>query len=403
MNLPDDNAVPQEASDSFNPGPPLTNFDDEHPIVREAVAIVTGTDSDDDEPLTAEEYIEIDARVDATDCGNCNRFVGLFGQTLRYVADQKEWRRWNGTRWAPDELGHVMELAKEVTESMFEEVAALLAEDTKAAKCEASKLAKWAKDSRSSGHIKAMVALAESDPAVVTLSTDFDRDPWVLGCENGYVDLRTGELKEPDPVALVTKSTGVTFDPSATCPNWERFISWVMLDREEMVSYFQKLLGYSLCGVVSERVVISMYGLGGNGKSTALNAMRVISGDYGLAVAAKTFEAASFASGGGGADPHITALQGARVVRTSEVEDGMKVAVNTLQGPRRERRDHRSQLVRQARLDIRSHLHTVDRSEQQVASAGGRPSHMGPDALHPLRGEDHRRREGQRDRQEAGG
>jgi hypothetical protein len=39
---PDDGAVPQEASDSLNAGPPLSNFDDDLAIVRQAEEVVQG-------------------------------------------------------------------------------------------------------------------------------------------------------------------------------------------------------------------------------------------------------------------------------------------------------------------------------------------------------------------------
>jgi putative DNA primase/helicase len=328
--MTEDNAVPQDASDSLNPGPPLRNFDDDHPIVREATAIVTGHDPNEEERLSPNECKIIKADADPSDTGNAERLVDLFGDQIRYASDIREWFIYEDGRWSPDIHGRIVEMAKEVSIREFERADALIEENTVMSKYEAKLREEWAWKSRQAGHISSMISLAGSDPKVEIQSTDFDCDPWLLGCANGVVDLRTGELRQPDPTDLITKSTGVPFDPSATSPNWAHFISWAMLDREEMVSYFQKLLGYSLCGVVSERIVISMYGTGGNGKTTALNAMRVISGDYGLAVASKTFEAATFASGGGSADPHITQLKGARVVRTSEVEDGMQVATNTL-------------------------------------------------------------------------
>ncbi len=90
------------------------------------------------------------------------------------------------------------------------------------------------------------------------------------------------------------------------------------------------VVGYSLSGIVTERIVVSMYGTGSNGKSTFLNAVQGVCGDYGKTVPAATFEKASFAQGGGAASPQITQFKGARFVSTSEVEDGMKIAVNLL-------------------------------------------------------------------------
>lgn len=325
---PDENAVPQEATDSNNPGPPLRkDFEDESPVVREAVAIVTGNEPDE-EVLTSSEKDAIDAVIDATDVGNANRFDAIHSADHRYLTDEGKWLDFNGIRWEPDTVDRSLMLAIEVTERMLRDAAELYEEDTRAARYEADQLLSHAYKSRSRGRLRAMVEIAQALPTLQVQSDQLDADPYRLGCENGTVDLKTGSLVTPDRDDFITRSTGIEYDPSATCPEFEKFILWAMSGNEEMVDFVQRLIGYTICGDAVERIMVEMYGpTGSNGKSTLLRVMERIMGDYGLSADASTFEKASFRKGGGGPAAHITAMQGKRYVGASEFDKDYKLAV----------------------------------------------------------------------------
>ena len=59
---------------------------------------------------------------------------------------------------------------------------------------------------------------ARSDRQMVATSETWDRDPFLLGTPAGTVDLRTGELREPDPRDGITKITAVAPAETADCP-----------------------------------------------------------------------------------------------------------------------------------------------------------------------------------------
>ena len=73
-------------------------------------------------------------------------------------------------------------------------------------------------ESLDSGRLNSMARLAQSDPKVVVSVSDLDTDPYLLNCANGTVDLRTGELREPRREDLLTKSTGIEYDPERQVP-----------------------------------------------------------------------------------------------------------------------------------------------------------------------------------------
>jgi putative DNA primase/helicase len=191
-------------------------------------------------------------------------------------------------------------------------------------------LAKWARSSEHSRNLKAIVDLAKTEPGISIEVDVLDKDVWLFNCTNGTLDLRSGQLKEASRDDLITKSSNIEFDPGAECPKWEAFVKWAMDDRDDLVTFIQRAFGYSLTGDVSERLVFFLHGTGRNGKSTMLKVFRHVLGEYGLRVAATTFEKPLRGGGGGNATPHIAQLKGARFVTTSEMEDGTELAAAML-------------------------------------------------------------------------
>ena len=263
------------------------------------------------------------------DDGNGKRLVRLHGEDIRYVSEDRGWNVWDGSRWSEDLLNHVQELAKKTATSIYAEAATWAGADDVDVDLR-NAISRHAHRSHNMAGLVNMVRAAESDPAVVASKRWFDTDIWALNCTNGTVDLRTGTLRPARRQDLISKTTGIAFDPDAKCPRWEAFIMWAMLDRVELVTYVQRALGMSLCGNVSERIVLFLHGSGDNGKTLTLKTTSYMAGDYGQRMSSKTLEAAKYASGGGGPSEDIAVLKGARFVYASEIEEGVKLATALL-------------------------------------------------------------------------
>ncbi len=253
-----------------------------------------------------------------TDMGNGSRLKLRHGQDIRYCYPWKTWVIWGGMRWKNDVTGHVHRLAKDTAKAMWAEAAAL-ADDT-----QSKALARHALKSQSELRLKAMMSSAQCE--VPIQPEEFDRDPWLLNCANGTLDLRTGELRPHQREDFIMKLAPVEYDPEATCPTWLAFFERIMAGNERLIAYLHKMVGYGLTGSVKEQCLFFLYGLGANGKSTFLNLMRKMLGDYAKHTPAETF---MFKRG-----DHIPAdladLKGARVVTAVEVEDGKRFAESLL-------------------------------------------------------------------------
>src|SRR5487761_1513800 len=125
---------------------------------------------------------------------------------------------------------------------------------------------KWAQYAASARGIKNLLELAKPDLAVVP--GQFDKDPWLLNCPNGTLDLRTGKLREHRIEDYLTKLCATPYEPDVRCPVWHSFLDAIFAGNVSMIAYLQRLSGYWLTGDVREQILPIFWGTGSNGKST---------------------------------------------------------------------------------------------------------------------------------------
>lgn len=250
------------------------------------------------------------------DLGNARRLVKAHRHELRYVPLRGTWLIWDGTRWAWDESGETHLKAKGVVDGLF----------TEAASTRDDKLFAFAKRSGQSNRIAGMLKLAESEPGIPVAPAALDADPWALNVRNGTIDLRTGRLLPHDPARLITKMAPVEHDPDATCPTWDTFLNMIFGNDASLIAFLQRAVGYTLTSDIREQVLLILYGTGANGKTTFLETISAMMGDY-----AKAADFSTFAVSQGEKIPNdLARLVGARFVRTSELESGKRLAEETI-------------------------------------------------------------------------
>jgi P4 family phage/plasmid primase-like protien len=255
-------------------------------------------------------------RENLTDLGNARRLVAKYGQELRYCHPWKRWLVWDGKRWAEDNTGATMRRAKATVREIYAEASTVADEDHRKA------IAKHAMRSEGAQRLKAMMTLAESELGVPVLPRMLDRDPWQLNVQNGIIDLRTGELLEHDPKEHIAKLAPVDYDPAAICPLWERFLDEIMDGNADLIHFLQRATGYSLTGNTSEQCLFILYGTGANGKTTLMQTISAMLGEYGLQTPVDTLMVRR-----GHVIPNdVARLRGARFVTAAEAEEGQRLA-----------------------------------------------------------------------------
>jgi len=248
-----------------------------------------------------------------SDLGNAERFVDMHGDKVRWCPARKSWFLYDGTRWAPDERGHVVKLAHETARSVFKDAA----HETDEAK--QKEIAKFAVASQNKNRIDGM--LSQAKPYLAVSMDELDRDPWDLNCANGTLDLRTGELRAHDPANLITRVAPVEYDPEATCPRFKQFLKETLVD-EAVITFMKRYAGYTLTGITRERLFAILWGGGKNGKTTLVELLQDTMGDYSTNTDTETILAKKYQ----GVGNDVAALKGARFVSAAEVERGRRLA-----------------------------------------------------------------------------
>lgn len=215
-----------------------------------------------------------------TDTRNAAHLVRLHGARLRYIPPWGRWIVWDNAagRWIIDDRDvRVRELAKGVGRAL--QIAAAAESEDGAAK----KMFAFARRSLNAHGISGMVDLARGIGAIPLDHEALDADGWLLGVENGVIDLRTGGLRPADPADLMTMQCPVKYDPAARAPRWERaLVEW--FPEPERRAYVHRVAGSALVGAQRDHVLILHYGTGGNGKGSFTRALQRVLGSYAVEI-----------------------------------------------------------------------------------------------------------------------
>lgn len=250
---------------------------------------------------------------ECTDVGNKDRFVEDHQGQLLFLREDRRWISWTGDRWSI-EGARPFEKAEQSAKKIYDEARDC---DQKERKRE---LSRWAHISQSQNKLRATINLAEE--ALTVSSNEFDNKHDVINCENGLLNLRTGVLTKHDAKQRTIKRANVSYMPDAQAPVWEKFLLDVFSEDQELVSWMQKALGYSLTGSVDEQVFFILYGRGENGKGKLCEALLRIMGDYALPAQFDTFLATDKSNVR--ALSAVGELKGVRFALASETESSKK-------------------------------------------------------------------------------
>lgn len=281
---------------------------------------------------------------DRNDYGNGQRLIVRHGEDLIYVPG-RSWYVWDGSRWRQDIEGmaartyaHRVAVAikDEVLTMEFQQIAEKLVTEQGLPHGKAFDIAhrmidshkKWATASGNQARTRAM--LTEAAPYITVPVKDFDTDDFLITVENGTLELTSKEMEKRSYVKIrphsradkMTAMADVSFDVEAKAPHWEAFLATILPD-EDLRTFVQRYFGYVLTGDQGEQCLCLFYGGGANGKSTLMDVIADIMGDY-----SKVLPFASLLHDdrkrGGEATPDLARLPGARYVRASEPDAGMR-------------------------------------------------------------------------------
>jgi len=260
-----------------------------------------------------------------TDLGNAERFAACHGDSVKFDAANRCWRVWDGRRWAADSSLRVFKLAAQTARNIMQEAASASAPATKDSHDIRKSLADWAIKSESRDRLAAMIEVAKSQDGIAMDASSFDADIMLFNCLNGTIDLKTGILRPHKKSDLLTKLSKVEYRKGATCTRWERFLIDATGNDVDVIRFLQMVAGYTLTGSTIEEKLFLLCGPEASGKTTFLEALRTILGDYGATIDPAMLTKASHRRQSGAASPDVARLPGVRLAAGSELENGKEL------------------------------------------------------------------------------
>jgi putative DNA primase/helicase len=252
-----------------------------------------------------------------SDAGNAERFAIDHADAVRFIP---VWNTWfikdptSGT-FREDTTNAVRMLARATAGRIADETKEGMPGDEYV-----RRRLRHALQSQNYNRIRAMIDLAAADPRIVASPTDADANPDIAGMLNGVLDLRSGELITTGE--LVTKRLGCAYEPAADCPHFQQLLRTIFGDSSEHIDYMRRCFGYSLTGRIDEQIMLALIGPGANGKTTLLEALLALLGDYGARVPVESLLVSKLESQ---IPNELARLHGRRVAVATEIPQGRQV------------------------------------------------------------------------------
>ena len=182
-------------------------------------------------PGTAAELSRLEAldpfgadRYAGRDIGSGNLFADFYRETVRFVRERRCWYVYDGKAWRADTGGLLsMERCKHLARLLM--LLAVSVTDDAVRELRVKQARRW--DSRCARE----TVLKDASGVHSASVADFDRDPFLLNCENGTLNLKTGAFWAHRPEDMLTMVCGAAYDPAAQCERWEQFMDEVMGER----------------------------------------------------------------------------------------------------------------------------------------------------------------------------
>lgn len=270
-------------------------------------------------------FLEMLRDFKKNDSENADTLAALCKGKFLYCTDLKTWLKYDGKKWrpvTPVELQEPARMAVKYTLATLSRGYATFIEQGGTLEPETQKrydrildyLNGKAQDNVS---IQNSIRLAAGKPSIMCKAADFDRDPLLLNCDNGVLNLKTGELVPHDSKQRFMKCTRAAYDGKTHGTLWADTMQQIVPDKETR-DYVQRMAGYCLYGGIREQKLFFLFGKGGTGKGTFIETLGRALGDYCTSIPVEILLSNRSGRDGNNATPEKAKLKGVRLALTSE-------------------------------------------------------------------------------------
>lgn len=261
-----------------------------------------------------ESYSEDSSGFEWSEMGMACLFGILYNQEARYCPEHKSWYTYYEGAWRKDEGAIlVSEKIKDFVRLMILYCGEIEDDDIRK---KYTQFVNKMGDRRMRDRI-----LKDATGELRIEATEFDADPYLINCLNGTYNLKTCTFESAKWDDFLTMQTNFrhTIDRQVRSERWEKFIEEVTQGDEDKADFLQRALGYSILGLSNEECMFILHGkTTRNGKSTLLNTIENMLGDYAKVAPVGMICRGSREKDAESASPTLAGLKGKRFVSMAE-------------------------------------------------------------------------------------
>ena len=249
-----------------------------------------------------------------SEIGMASLFALLYNQEARYCSEHKCWYIYDSGAWRKDE-GAIL-----VSEKIKDFVRLMLLYCGEIADDERRKNYTAFVNKMGDRRMRDRI-LKDAAGELHISAAQFDAKPYLINCLNGTYDLSDFSFRPPRWDDFLTMQTAFrhSVNRDVRCERWEQFIDEVTEGDKEKADFLQRALGYSMLGTSNEECMFILHGkTTRNGKSTMLNTIEHMLGDYARVAPVGIICKSDRLRDAEAASPTLAGLKGKRFVTMSE-------------------------------------------------------------------------------------
>lgn len=250
----------------------------------------------------------------------CGELIGRFFPECRYNVTARQWYWYDGKRWVLDAESMHIERAAAIFEkalwyySIFYLNDDILPDDKSDFHKACGSLSRRA---------RRVAAIQDARKVNFFDSNELDSNTSLLNCQNGVLNIDTGEFLPHKPEFMLSKIAGAEYRPEVRRNDFPVFVNQIMQDDADKVQFLQTYSGYTASGRPVQECFLILYGATTrNGKGTFCETLMKMFGDYAASIRPESL-AVKHNKDGSSASDDIARLAGIRFLNCSEPAKGM--------------------------------------------------------------------------------
>ena len=230
-----------------------------------------------------------------------------------------QWLIWNDKQWKFDDTKQIFNLTDQLIPH-FLHLSATAADNDQ-------RTLYWDLAKGCSSHSKQKNIAEMVKPKTPVTVSQLDQHHTLLNALNGTINLTTGDVSPHNPKHLITKLVNANLphpdaEPQPSTTRWLSFLNEIMDGNTQLIEFLQRAIGYALFGLTTEHYLFVLHGHGRNGKSTFIDVITEILGDYAMPAAPDLL----MNRGNNESHPtEIAELRGMRLICCSETEQNHRL------------------------------------------------------------------------------